>query len=96
MEYPELAQPGQGRGDRADADPGLAGDRRVAGIEPSGAMVQEVEDQRVQYLQRRGAHRATMSARLVCAAVEVARAVPEAHRRLLRHRGEADGLRRAI
>ena len=91
VEDPELAQPGQRRGDRADADPGLAGDRRVGRIEPAGAVVQEVEDQRVQHLQRRVADGATMPARLVRAAVEVARPVPEAHGRLLRHRGEADG-----
>ena len=58
----------------------------VGRIEPAGAMVQEVEDQRVQHLQGRGADGATMPARLVRAAVEVARAVPEADGRLLRHR----------
>ena len=82
--------------DGADADPGLAGDRRIGRVQPAGAVVQEVEDQRVQHLQRGVADGATMPARLVRAAVEVARPVPEADGRLLRHRGEADGLRRAV
>ena len=91
VEDPELAQPGQRRGNRALADVRLAGDRRIGRIQPAGAVVQEVEDQRVQHLQRRVADGAAMPARLVRAAVEVAGAVPEAHRGLLRHRGKRTG-----
>jgi hypothetical protein len=36
-------------------------DSLVRWIEPAGAMVEEIEDQRVQHLQRRGADRATMT-----------------------------------
>ena len=46
----------------------------------------------MQHLQRGVADGATMPARLVRAAVEVAGPVPEAHGRLLRHRLEADGV----
>jgi hypothetical protein len=53
-------------------------------------VVQEVEDQRVQHLQRGVADGAAMPARLVRTAVEVAGPVPEAHGGLLRHRLEAD------
>jgi hypothetical protein len=42
-------QPLQRGGDRADADAGRAGDRRVARIQAAGAVVQEVEDQRMQH-----------------------------------------------
>jgi hypothetical protein len=96
VEDPQLAQPLQRRGDRADADAGLAGDSLVRWIEPAGAVVEEVEDQRVQHLQRRGANGATMPARLVCAAIEVAGTVPEAHSGLLGQRGKADGLGGAV
>ena len=58
-------------------------------------MVQEVEDQRVQHGERGVADGATVAARLVRAAVEVAGAVPEAHGGLLGQWDEADGLRRA-
>ena len=57
VEDPELAQPRQRRGDGAHADDRLAGDRLVGRIEPAGGVVQEVEDQRVQHLQRRWGRR---------------------------------------
>jgi hypothetical protein len=90
-EDPEFLQPDNRRGDRADADAGLVRDRRIGRIEPTGAGVQEVEDQRVQHGERGRPDGAAMPARLVGAAVEVARAVPELHCRLLRHRGEPYG-----
>ena len=53
VEDPELAQPLQRRGDGAHADAGLAGDRRVGRVQAAGAVVQEVEDQRVQHRRAR-------------------------------------------
>ena len=48
----QFAQPGQRRGDPADADAGLGRDRRIGRVQPAGAVVQEIEDQRVQHGQR--------------------------------------------
>ena len=54
VQDPEFAQPGQRRGDSADADAGLVRDRLIGRVQPAGAMVQEIEDQRVQHGERGG------------------------------------------
>ena len=92
VQDPKLPQPGQRGGDRAHADAGLGRDRRVGRVQAPGAVVQEVEDQRVQDLQRGVADGATVVTRLVGAAVEVTGPVPKLDRGLLGQWHEPDGV----
>ena len=89
---PSSRSRGQRGGDGAHADAGLGGNSGVGRIQPPRAVVQEVEDQCVQYLQGRVTDGAPMLAGLVGAAVEVPGAVPELDCCLLGQRDEADGV----
>jgi hypothetical protein len=60
-QHPVLAQPLQRRGNPALARVRIAGDRRIGRVEPDGH-IEEIEDQRVQHLERRMAERAAVMA----------------------------------
>src|SRR3954447_21089057 len=87
---PETMQALEGIGDSAFAEVGLAGNRRIGGIQPPCCIVEEIEQEGMQYLQAAGADGAAMFAGFVSLPVKVSRAVPELESHLLRHWGELD------
>ena len=76
----ELVQALEGIGDRAFAEVGLAGNRRVGGVQPPGCVVEEIEQEDVEHLQAAGADGAAMHAWLVGLPVKIPSAVPELER----------------
>src|SRR3954470_11938158 len=85
-DHPKLLQALEGIGDGAFAEIGLAGDRRVGGIQPPGCVVEEIEKEDVENLQAARADGAAMHAWLVGLPVKIPGAVPEFERLLLRQR----------
>ena len=81
---------------RALAQIRLAGYRRIGRVELAVVVVEEVEDQRLQHLQRRRPHGSAVAVLAFGLAVEVAGAVPNPRRGLLRQGLEFDFLGRAV
>src|SRR4051812_30196303 len=70
---PEFTKPPEGIGDAAFAKVGLAGNRRIGGIQPACCVVEEIEQEDMQDLQAAVTDGAAMFAGDVCLAVKIPR-----------------------